>query len=563
MDLTRRDRKRLRFVARSDRPFSLERHMLDSTADPDQPNLHAAPSRRLSGHLVSTYPVYWSVFAVLRDFLQNFFDAAGPRHFASSVEISRSSGESLIEMAGPGFALDWLVHLGASTKTCAPAGTSAGYFGEGFKIAALCAVRDHGWRVSMGSRDWSARVVFAPQKIDETTVRVLSYDLGMNPAPGRTWLRLLGLSDPQHELLAGAVSESFLFDGNRLLGPQLSTEPGAQVWERSSTPLPRNIACQIHMSDPGLLYLAHQARATLPIPFVVSLPHVRPEQRDRPALYEFQMVDALADAARLMAPAAATRLLDALRRHWGDPLPRGIKVGAWSNVIAALIRRIESDRLAAGKWRMDHPGLLTLLPLERRSVSDRNRRAAARAWARARCTEAVLVQSTFARLGFPTVEQACEAADGFPKPSAPDPVLRHRVEMLRSFVEEHFRALFLEVAAPEVLVMDTRSAGWKGLAVTFPEPQKRWSATGRRIRFRVPSIVMPCQELGLGSPDTALSTYVHERCHIFGGDGAAGFSAALTDAMVCLVRAAPQLLGLQARWAAVGPAAERCSFEHP
>lgn len=534
--------------------------MPDSPAKRDRPDSLDVVARRISVHLVSTYPVRWSVFAVLLDFLQNFFDAAGPQRFASSVVISRSRGESLIEMGGPGFALDWLVHIGASTKTCAPTGASAGYFGEGFKMAALCAVRDHGWQVCMGSRNWSARVVLAPEQIDGTPVRVLSYDIDANTQPGRTWLRLIGPSDSQHELLVGAVSDSFLFEGNRLLGPQLSMEAGAQVWERSANALPRDIACRIRASDTGLLYLAHQARATLPIPFVVSLPHVRPEQRDRPALYEFQMVDALAQAARLMAPTAATRLLDALRSRWREPLPQGIKVGAWGNVVAALVRRIESDRRTHDQWRMDHPGLLVLMPLKRGSVSERNRRAAACAWARSHRADAILVQSAFARLGFPTVERACESADGFPKPSAPDPVLAQRVAILESFVEEHFRALFLDLAAPEVLIMDMRSAGWKGVATVFPESLERWSATGRRIRFRVPRIVMPCQELRLDSPDSALSTYVHERCHVFGGDGSAGFSAALTDAIRCLARAAQQLHGLQSSWTATGGAAEDWGF---
>src|SRR5512133_2115699 len=126
--------------------------------------------RRVSVHLVATYPVYWSVFATLRDFLQNFFDAAGPDAFATNVAISREANTTLVEMDGPGFALDWLLHIGASTKTGSRPGCTAGYFGEGFKIAALCALRDFSWHVAMGSRDWSAEVVLAPDCIDGTAV---------------------------------------------------------------------------------------------------------------------------------------------------------------------------------------------------------------------------------------------------------------------------------------------------------------------------------------------------------------------------------------------------------
>ena len=507
------------------------------------------PSERVSVQLVSTYPVYWTVYAVLRDFLQNFFDAAGPEKFASSVSIERSDGHSLIDMEGPGFAMEWLVHLGASTKTGAPAGSSAGYFGEGFKIAALCAVRDHRWTVSMGSRDWSAEVVLAPERIDGTPVRVLAYDLQhANPFPGRTWLRVGGTSEGQHAMLQASVTDSFLFDGNRLLGNHISSNSYVQVWERSAAPLPADLPCRIQPKDDGILFLGHQALATMPIPFVVSLPRYRHDKRDRPALYDFQMMSALADAAGWMAPLAAARLLDAVRQHWTDPLSRDYKPGAWSRVVAALVRRVASERKVTEQWREAHPDLLTLAPLPRGSVAERNRRAAARAWASSRLSNAMLVQTIFSELGYPTLERACEIADGFPKPISPNPTTLRRAELLEGFVKNQLQALFFEVEPPQVTIMDTSKAGWRGLAVTFPETTMRWSFTGRRIRFRVTRIVMPHEDLSSDAPHQALATYVHERCHIYGPDASAGFSAALTDAMVSLAKASRELAVLQEKW---------------
>jgi hypothetical protein len=52
---------------------------------------------------------------------------------------------------------DWLIPIGASTKR-EGGGSYAGYFGEGFKIASLCAIRDHGWNIEIRSRDWELMV---------------------------------------------------------------------------------------------------------------------------------------------------------------------------------------------------------------------------------------------------------------------------------------------------------------------------------------------------------------------------------------------------------------------
>jgi hypothetical protein len=248
------------------------------------------PCRRVSVHLVATYPVRWSEFATLRDFLQNFFDAAGAQEFDRAVSILRENDSTLIEMTGDGFALDWLLHMGASTKTGGAPGSTAGYFGEGFKIAALCALRDFAWRVEMASREWSAEVVLAPDKIDGVPVRILSYDVkATNTRPTRTWLRLGHTSGAVHDMLCGAVRCSFCFTGNPLLGNLLYAQHGVSVWARSAVPLPRDLPYRLSGNHPGLLFLAHQARATLPIPFVVSMADDRDHDRDRPSLYDFQM----------------------------------------------------------------------------------------------------------------------------------------------------------------------------------------------------------------------------------------------------------------------------------
>ena len=74
-----------------------------------------------------------------------------------------------------GFSYDWLIPIGASTKR-EGGGNYAGYFGEGFKIASLCAIRDHGWNVAIRSRDWELMVVTTEiEVLPRVTLAVLPF----------------------------------------------------------------------------------------------------------------------------------------------------------------------------------------------------------------------------------------------------------------------------------------------------------------------------------------------------------------------------------------------------
>lgn len=106
-------------------------------------------------NLIYDYPVNWSRFKTLRDFVQNFFDAVGWQNWSTRFSFEIANNTLTLRATDIGFSYDWLLHIGASTKR---EGNHAGYFGEGFKIASLCAIRDHGWNVALSSRNWSLKV---------------------------------------------------------------------------------------------------------------------------------------------------------------------------------------------------------------------------------------------------------------------------------------------------------------------------------------------------------------------------------------------------------------------
>jgi hypothetical protein len=168
-------------------------------------------------NLVFTYPVRWSRFKVLRDLVQNFYDAIGRRAWSRRFNWARDGDALVLEARGVGFSYEWLLHIGASTKTSAARGKYAGFFGEGFKIAALCAHRDHGWHISMESRDWELFVDSARILIDGEALRSLCYRVRRRPATDVTRLRLSPFSLVDESLLE-TVLLSFYHAENPLFG---------------------------------------------------------------------------------------------------------------------------------------------------------------------------------------------------------------------------------------------------------------------------------------------------------------------------------------------------------
>ena len=67
-------------------------------------------------NLVMSYPVNWSVFMVMRDYIQNFYDAVGWERFGTSFAYDYNRETKKLEMcANRDFSMDWLTYIGASS----------------------------------------------------------------------------------------------------------------------------------------------------------------------------------------------------------------------------------------------------------------------------------------------------------------------------------------------------------------------------------------------------------------------------------------------------------------
>jgi len=127
-------------------------------------------------NLVMGYPVNWTRFKVLRDFVQNFYDSIGFKQWTKRFSWRQTGNSTVMRAKNVEFDYQWLVHIGASTKREQP-GKYAGKFGEGFKIASLVGFRDYKWNITMSSCDWRIYVTSSDFSIDGQCLERLAYHL--------------------------------------------------------------------------------------------------------------------------------------------------------------------------------------------------------------------------------------------------------------------------------------------------------------------------------------------------------------------------------------------------
>jgi hypothetical protein len=240
----------------------------------------------LSLNLVYDYPVHWSRFKVLRDMVQNFYDAV-PRPEWERRFLAKIENDTLVLTAiDVGFSYDWLIPIGASTKRGGE-GEYAGYFGEGFKIASLCAVRDHGWDVEICSRDWRLKVVTTQLRVDGRDLQSLGYKIWSSGARARdTVMRISPFTD---EALLTNVLRSFYSPGNPLFGEKVWESPEAAVYCRSKEPKPDGYPRTYDEPGPGIIFAGFQALGSCQPPLIFCLHNFRLKDRERNSFYRMDV----------------------------------------------------------------------------------------------------------------------------------------------------------------------------------------------------------------------------------------------------------------------------------
>jgi hypothetical protein len=436
-------------------------------------------------NLIFDYPVKWSVFKVLRDFLQNFYDAVGQEGWHDRFS-HRIEDDTLI-MTGRkiGFSYDWLVPIGASTKRNAP-GKYAGYFGEGFKIASLCALRDHGWQVEMVSRDWELRVAVQDVTIDGHAVPSLTYHLWKTRrARADTVLALHPFHDGDHGALEAAVL-SFYHPQNPLFGEKIWSGEAGAVWQRSDVAKPFHYPSTYGCDGEGIVFAGFQAMGSIPYPLIIALHQSARRDRERDSFYEMDVVKTIEKVCKMVPPCCAFQMLEAFKRLWSCYPTKKYDFDSWYPIIRRLTKRLAKSESDTRRWRDKYPRLLVAERVKRSDLPNSNRRRQALAWLSSHRPGYRLVQDGFLRLGYPRLETECEQAGGFVDVRMPNDVEAGAIRLLEELTSNVLTGMFGEEPLPPCRIIVRESAAWNGMAVCLRRSEPVTTSHGRRISYRLP-----------------------------------------------------------------------------
>lgn len=479
-----------------------------------------------------TYPVRWNKYKIFRDFLQNFYDSVGYQKWNERFKFKYTNESLCIWVDGIAFSYEWLLHIGASTKT-SNSFQNAGYFGEGFKIASLCAMRDYGWQVTMSSGNWELSVISVEQQIDRNKVDMLLYEVCERTEQNRSCLTLYPISEADF-LIFKTVQFSFYYYENPMMGEKIWEGEEGAVYTRGGKSYDINLPYTIDFGRKGTVFCAYQLLGSNPFDLAVCLHRYKKDDRERKSLYTFEVVDVFRSISSYIDSYGAVRMLEKMRRYWNSQPKKHIDIHSWSPVIRNLIDKVAQSSEATDQFRLKYPDLLCLKPIY--TIGDKNRRGQARVWLSSQNKKYLLVQSEFAKLGYTTLEEKCEQYGGFVINDITKDEENKGFAVLEEIVKQIYYGFFdFEQKMPVRRVIYNNNASYHGMAKVYKRNKPIVNNKGIAIRYEIGEIYLKRVIFRKDGYYDALTTYIHELCHVFGGDSSNAFSQGLTLAMELLL----------------------------
>jgi len=454
--------------------------------------------------VTTSWGVRWNEAQIARDLLQNFYDAN--RDELQAVSATLNGGD--VRIAGPaGFDLERLFYLG-SEKTR----DDIGQYGEGFKAAAMCLLRDHGVSPVGVSGKMLVHVRLADSFAANTKLRPLIYDFyTIAPDYPGAMLLLPGCSPVLARELQQGMAH-FFFDQNPLLA--------GKIWESWD----HHYALYRAHGPDGHIFYRRLRRATIsgfPIIPVIHKASGRldkriEQDRDRNA-FEDTVLDLCYDVfARGIAvnETPILAILEASRRFWekGHPLLRAVASRRQHNLVTPGTEKLFGDKYYAAANSHDAATRLQYEQVEAPWKIGGRRQ----------------LPSYFTRFGVPSAETHLAS-------------LRNK-----ALVEEQKKERSVTHAEEAALRVLNR-------ALSDLAPVLARLLASKRVRYSVADtetiLGALIQGRGYQSIDVflaasvfvddfarALAVFLHEHAHIFGYDGSRGFTDALTELLEGVIR---------------------------
>ena len=478
----------------------------------------------LPAQVTTQWDVNWDSWHIARDLLQNFYDANKDR--VSDIVIAREGRTVSVDAPVP-FDLKHLFFIGSHKGT-----DDVGQYGEGFKVASVCLLKEHGIApIALSGRD-VLRIRIAGNRDEGTQLQPLAYDFfsGSEEVAGSR-LILEGCGDDLADALRDGL-QSFMYEGNPLL-EHLLHEDYSRRFRIYSAPTPQ-----------GHIFYRRLKRGDIPrIPLSIvvnksyaALEKLITNDRDRRAfgedfLKEFYKV--FAQYCTSHDTAAQAEIVIAAKDSWkeGHPLLAAVAnaTGWGENWSQDKLKEVFGEEQYFARSNTG------------RHISPERRSAIQQVEADWRQSGRTELPTYFSRFGLVTASSHLDQIERREQEEA-----QQRTTHPPTVAEETSIRLLheaMEDLTPEVSAIFTR--GHTTYTVGASETVLGSLRRGRRYNSREVFLV---EDIFVSDFGRALATFLHEHNHIFGYDGDRRFSDALTELIEVIVRNRARLDDYDVRW---------------
>lgn len=460
------------------------------------------------------YAVHWTADQMMRDFIQNFYDAAGEKNFHHQFQYHYSDGSLEMSSEG-GFSKEWLLYFGASTKRNSHK-TFAGKYGEGFKIAALVAIRDYGLGVTMESRDWRIEVISSDKSVKETSMSFLTYDITSRPEnEGRSVLTLKNVSDDLFRVFKNNVF-TFLYPENPILGDVIYEEDDIRVYHTKEG------------ISKGCVFTSFQKRGDIPLPYVFCWNEYTSDRddRDRKNFYSSELKWIICHCVSFIPYKDLGDMLEVMKPYWKGKTPRRDPYGYGVLLVKIILEKLSKSDSFINSFKSKYGAVLAA---DNSMDMNQNRRMIMKNWYRLYKDELTLelVMDNFSYVGIQTLEEICEQNNGFDVIRDPTATEYKRILLLQNIANDYFRDILCYDSLPPCKVIINDNAPIAGESIGRRSELRTVNAFGLRVLTDVQIVKMKGRLLRHDHFAEALSTYLHELLHQFGGDRHPQFHYAL------------------------------------
>lgn len=499
------------------------------------------PAGSKTSAVTTAWGVKWDEEAIARDLLQNFYDAN--RENLDAVKVAVKGHR--VEVSAPAtFELDRLFYLGSEKDR----DENVGQFGEGFKAAALCLVRDHEIEPVVISGAKAVRIRASEEAVRGTDLLPLVYDVFERASANTGTLMILeGCSVKLARAVAAGLAH-FWHERNPLVGRCLwkNGKGDTQLYEAAKG------------AKDGAIFYRRLRRGTVPgIPVVLVIdrecgPIERKTKQDR---------DRLAFGGDLVEKSYKA-FTAGFRSHEREPAKEVLKLSkhlwpAGHSLLSALADRASNNWTDKDRREVFGDPKQWFADVRRQTRGDTADKIVRveeiqAAWKTAGVIE---LPGYFVRFGIRTALGEILARDAGHARRArrpPSEAEGAAIEVLRAATEEF---------APEIIALFAKKkteyfvlqGGDKGAANALGK-EELLGAYKQSERVWDLREVWLAETLFVGDFSEALATFLHEHAHVLGYDGSRAFTDALTGMLATVVRmiadpkARKMLESLSARW---------------